>query len=234
MFSDSAALTSIAKVQFLLSVIGWFLLALLGQIAEIEQDWGLALPSFCFGAGVMLYIIVVTVLFNGSKFDKGTPGLFLLFSPPAVAVTVLDNFNGDPTEFSQAAEFVLGWCLVVVLLLIRLGPTICMRPPVLGTYWAYVFPLSGLASAMIEYATKQKSTASEVMATVFLVVAALAKFIVLSRFIMHSYVVLRGRDEWGDPLIVQNKVVVTQEEHNGESGNTSGGKVRECMDMDPA
>jgi tellurite resistance protein TehA-like permease len=179
---------------------------LLGQKAEIEQDWGLALPSFCFGAGAMFYIIVVIVLFNGSKFEKGTPALFLLFAPPSVAVTVLDNFKGDPTEFSQAAEFVLGWCLVVVVLLIRLGPTISMRPPVLGAYWAYVFPLSGLASAMIQYATKQKSTASEIMAIVFLAVAALVQVIVCCRDGKNLYAVLRGRDEWSDPLILQNKV----------------------------
>jgi tellurite resistance protein TehA-like permease len=206
MFSNSATLNRVAKVQFLLSIVGWFLLALLGQKAEIEQDWGLALPSFCFGAGAMFYIIVVIVLFNGSRFERGNPALFLLCAPPSVAVTVLDNFEGDPTEFSQAAEFVLGWCLVVVLLLIRMGPTICMRPPILGVYWTYVFPLSGLASAMIQYATKQKSTASEVMATVFLAVAALVQLIVFCRSCMHSYAVLRGREEWSDPLIVQNKV----------------------------
>jgi tellurite resistance protein TehA-like permease len=204
MFSNSSSLSCCAKPQFLLSTVGWFLLAVLGQIAEIEQDWGLALPSFCFGAGTMLYIIVVIVLFHRSKFDRHSPALFLLIAPPSVAVIALDKFDEDNTEFSVAAEFVLGWCLVVVLLLFRLGQNIIMRPPVLGAYWAYVFPLSGLASATIRYARTLESIASEVMATVFLVVAVLALVIVLCRLCIHSYVVLRGRDEWADPLLMRN------------------------------
>jgi tellurite resistance protein TehA-like permease len=226
MFAHSASLTSTAKPPFLISTVGWFLLTVLGQGAKIEQDWGVALPSFCFGAGTFLYIIVVIVLFNGSKFDRGSPALFLLIAAPALAVSALDIFDEDPTEFSQAAEFVLGWCLVVVLLLCRVGPTIAERPPVLGMYWAYVFPLSGLASATIRYAKVRKSTASEVMATVFLVVAALALVIVFCRSSMHAYLVLRGRDEWGDPQLKRNEGVVTveQEENNDadEAGNTSG------------
>jgi tellurite resistance protein TehA-like permease len=36
---------------------------------------------------------------------------------------------------------------VVLLLLLRLSPQLFSKPILLGTYWAYVFPLAALASA---------------------------------------------------------------------------------------
>lgn len=203
-----------AKPPFLLSTVGWFLLAVLGQGAKIQEAWGLALPQFCLGAGIMLYIIIIVALFDGQRMDMGNPALFLIIAPPSVAVVALDLFDDDGQEFSLAASLVLGWCLVVVLLLFRLGPTIAKKPPSLGTYWAYVFPLSGLATAILQYANTQQSYAANVMAIIFLCLAVLALAIVCLRFLIHSCSVMLGRDYWADPLLLQEGTSMMDGEHD--------------------
>ena len=63
--------------------------------------------------------------------------MFLLIAPPSVGVTALDLMNGDTSDFSLAAEMLLGWVFVLLQLLIRIGPTLVREPAVLGEYWAY-------------------------------------------------------------------------------------------------
>merc|ERR1712176_431827 len=128
-----------AKPQFLLSTVGWFLLSALGQTAQIEQEWGIALPSFCFGAGFILYLDLLIFIFgklHKNQGLKGSPAMFLLIAPPSVGVIFLDLL--DQEGFPDTAKMLLGWVLMIFVLLIRLGPGIYKSPSVLGEYWAYV------------------------------------------------------------------------------------------------
>ena len=52
-----------ARAPFLLSTVGWLLLALLGQQTDLHAASGLNLPAFCFGAGTFLYCLVVVSMF---------------------------------------------------------------------------------------------------------------------------------------------------------------------------
>lgn len=66
--------------------------------------------------------------------------MFLLIAPPSVGVVSLDFLNDlvdGATEFSPFSEMLLGWVFVLLLLLIRMCPTIWRSPSVLGEYWAY-------------------------------------------------------------------------------------------------
>jgi tellurite resistance protein TehA-like permease len=195
-----------AKPQFLLSTVGWFLLSVLGSISGIAEAWGLALPAFCLGAGTMLYLMVVMNIFNDtSAVTRGSPALFLLIAPPSVCVVATDLLGtGVGQEFSVVSQVILGWCLVVVLLLLRLGPIIWQRPPVLGVYWAYAFPLSALATALLRYATIVDTTSSHVLAVVFLVVSLLALVVVFCRTSFHCVRCAMGREIWGDSLLQSN------------------------------
>lgn len=212
LFSESHTI-SCAKPQFLLSTVGWILLAVLGVQADIEGAWGVPLPAWCLGFGLMLYLMVAISIFNGIHHTpnaKGSPALFLLIAPPSVAVVATDLLDGEPDKFSFMALLLLGWCLGLFLLLVRIGPKIWQKPPALGAYWAYVFPLTGLATALIRYAWAVNTTGSFVAATIFVVIAILALFIVCVRMFFHIYQVFTGASSWGDPLLSTERLVAVQ------------------------
>jgi tellurite resistance protein TehA-like permease len=204
LFSDASNISQ-ARPQFLLSTVGWFLLSVLGIQAQVKEQWGLGLPAFCFGIGSFFYIMVVISLFQGVHADaqkvKGSPAFALLIAPPATAIIALDALDGDPATFNVAAEMLLGWCLILFLLLLKIGPTITKNPPSLGAYWAYIFPTSALAGATIRYATVLNTRQSEGLAAFFMGFATLAACIVLARMSLHMYLVLTTNEQWGDPLL---------------------------------
>ena len=208
---------SCARPQFLLSTVGWFLLSVLGSICRLNEVWGINLPAFCLGAGSMLYMMVIMNIFNdhnasNSKenvIKRGSPALFLLIAPPSVAVVAIDMLTVEAyddgqqeSSFSIVSQIILGWCLLIVILLIRLGPIITKRPPVLGIYWAYVFPSSALASALLRYASVTDTGSSYILAVVFVILSFLALIIVFCRTIYHCIKCMMVKDEsWGDPLL---------------------------------
>lgn len=157
----------------------------------------------------MFYFMVVIANFNGlhKQHDaKGSPSLFLLIAPPSVAAVAIDLFDGDPDTFSTVASIVIGWCLVVFLFLCKIGPEIIKQPSVLGLYWAYVFPLSSLASTLVKYAKAERTKASEILAVFFVCLAVLALAVVFLRMTYHQYLCLRGKTQWGDPLLTTQSV----------------------------
>jgi tellurite resistance protein TehA-like permease len=203
MFSQDSNIT-IGQPPFLLSVVGWFLLSVLGQQANIDDSWGIALPSFCFGVGAIFYIMVLISVFNRlheNRNKKGSPALTLLIAPPAIAVLAIDGFDGNPAQFSVVAEMWLGWCLMVLLLILKTGPRIAENPKSFGAYWAYVFPLSALATSCIRYAIIRDSTTADIMAVVFMGVAIVALLVVLTRMVVHMILCFQEKERWEDPLL---------------------------------
>ena len=98
----------------------------LGQTARIKQTWGIGLPTICFGAGFVLYFDLVIFIFgklHENRGMKGSPAMFLLIAPPSVAVVSLDMMDEDADAFPDSAEMMLGWALVLLVLLFRLGPS---------------------------------------------------------------------------------------------------------------
>lgn len=197
-----------AKPQFLMSTVGWFLLATLGQACDIRDEWGIGLPQMCFGAGFILYIDIVIFIFGKLHENmgmKGSPAMFLLIAPPSVGVVSLDLFNDGASDFSQFGEMLLGWVFVLLLLLIRLGPAIWRVPSVLGEYWAYVFPLAAATTATIRYASALGTISTEILAIIMIAISMLSLFLVLGRMTFHMYQCFKGRAQWGDPLFRMEK-----------------------------
>ena len=225
LFEDMSSI-SCAKPPFLLSTVGWFLLAVLGHPAEIEQQWGLSIPQFCFGVGSVFYLMVVFAIFNHlhqvRHVFRGSPSLTLLMAPPSVAVVALDNFNKSLSassfdannggsdessapvvgQFSLAASFVLGWIFILFVLLGKIGPRIATKPAVFGEYWAYVFPLAAVATAWLRYASVVGTRAAEVVGMFFLAFASLALVLVVCRMTYHTTLCVLGKANWGDPLLM--------------------------------
>jgi tellurite resistance protein TehA-like permease len=209
LFSDTHNI-SCARPQFLLSTVGWFFLANLGAQTNIEAEWGIALPTFCFGFGLMLYFMVAIAIFNAIHFApqaKGSPALFLLIAPPSIGVVATDLIIAQEGEFPIMSQLLLGWCLGLFMLLIRIGPKILKPPPALGAYWAYVFPMSALATALIRYAIIETTRTTEVLALTFVVFAVIALVVVFIRTSIHEFQVFSGNAEWGDPLLSRDSLV---------------------------
>lgn len=153
MFDPKSEL-SCGKPQFFLSTVGWFFLVVFGVAADIGPSWGIDFPAFCLGAGSVFYLIVVisnVSTLHKSPEGKAQPALFLFLAPPSVGMVGVALYTG---EFELMTRAVFGYCIIMLLLLARIGVTILQDPIVLGVYWAYIFPLAALASASAYYATQ--------------------------------------------------------------------------------
>lgn len=204
---------SCAKPPFLLSTVGWFLLANLGVTIDIEEEWGLAIPQFCLGIGSMFYLIVVFVimisLHKHRKEMKGSPALTLLLAPPSIGVVALDAIDGTPETFSIVASVTLGWILVLFIIFSKAGPMIVREPGVLGEYWAYVFPLAAVATAFARYAAIVETLAADVLASIFIGIAGLTLLTVVWRMIFHTAKCIVQKARWGDPLLkIRSSVIL--------------------------
>ena len=157
-----------ASTPYLLSVVGWFILAVLGspECARVDELIGVGLTQMAFGVGSFFAIITYITLFqtfNRGHTAAGAPALFLVIAPVAIASIALAKMGSDhdggsdstadpsvlPREFGEASRALLGIAIFLLLVLFRVGPTIIAQPNVFGAYWAYVFPVSALATAAI-------------------------------------------------------------------------------------
>jgi tellurite resistance protein len=231
MFSSERNISQ-AKPQFFLSVIGWFLLTILGQQADIAAVWGIAIPSFCFGIGFFMYVMVTVNVFNGlhrNINNKGSPALTLLMAPPSVAAIALDGLDGDTSEFNIVAQAVLGWAILLCLLLLRLGPRIAENPTEVGTYWAYVFPLAALSSACLKYAVVSETMATEILAIMVMALATIALCTVFLRMSYHIWLCLQNKARWGDPLLGIESGITSK--HEPESSGEASSHPEEEQSM---
>ena len=205
LFSKTATLAT-ARPPYLLSTVGWFLLSALGSAVNLEDAWHLPLPSWVFGAGVATYSLVVVGVFMSiasAPTEKGQPALFLLVAPPSVAATALVPLNGG--VYGAASSAIFGYNLLIVMVLLRLSPQFARKPVLLGTYWAYVFPLAALAASSVRYATigrpsGTETAPAEALAWVLVGVASLMLLSVFLRMLWHQVQVMRGHERWDDPV----------------------------------
>ena len=156
-----------ASTPYLLSVVGWFILAVLGSPgqARVDELTGVGLTRMAFGVGSFFAVVTYITLFqtfNRGHTAAGAPALFLMIAPVAIASIALAKIGTDQdgdgsstgVEFREASQALLGLAIFLLLILVRVGPTILAQPNVFGAYWAYVFPVSALATAAILNAEK--------------------------------------------------------------------------------
>ena len=198
----------IIHVLYLLTLLIAYCHTTRGETCQIKNAWGIGLPQMCFGAGFILYVIITIFIFNKLheiRGIKGSPAMFLLIAPPSVGIVSLDMFNDGTPGFSLFGEMLLGWVFMLLLLLIRFGPTLLKQPSVFGEYWAYVFPWSAATTATIRYASALQTMSTEVIALVMIALAILALFLVFVRMIYHMYKCYKGDAQWRDPLFDYDK-----------------------------
>ena len=200
---DDASNIGHARPPFLLSTVGWLLLSILGQQTNVHGAFGLNLAAFCFGAGAILYFLVLVSIFlsmHDAATEKGSPALFLFLAPASLGTVALVGFD-KPGTFGNGACAGLGWCVVVFILLLRLSGQLFTKPVLLGTYWAYVFPLAAFATASVKYAAAEQTAAARVLAWGVVGLASITLILVFMRMSIHHVGVVRGKEAWGDPLV---------------------------------
>ena len=153
---------------------------------------------------------------------KGEPVLFLLIAPPSVAATCFANFHGG--RFRGVPVSVLGYALVMLSVLLLSGPKLAGEPKLLGSYWAYVFPVAALGSACINYAAYENSPEAKAVAWVVFITAETLLILVFVRTMYHWAQVARGRALWRDPLAPASAWV----------DEKTGGRVGHCEGDDAA
>ena len=124
-----------------------------------------------------------------------------------MASIALVPLNGG--VFGPASSAIFGYNLLMVMVLLRLSPQFATKPVLLGTYWAYVFPLAALAASSVRYATIGRPTGTatgtetapaEALAWVLVSVASLTLLSVFLRMLWHEMQVMRGHERWDDPI----------------------------------
>jgi tellurite resistance protein TehA-like permease len=94
-----------ASTPYLLSVVGWFLLAVLGRMADIDELTGIGLTPMAFGVGTFFALITYITLFqtfNRGHTAAGAPALFLVIAPLSIASIALAAMGGGGGGISSA------------------------------------------------------------------------------------------------------------------------------------
>lgn len=182
----SAPTRSIYPLVFM-QTIGFFLLSIVASTARLPDQ-----ALFMLSVGLLFWLLVFFTNFQhvshvlGKQTERPQPAFFLFIAPPAQAAIAFvfldaaDSATGSgllnaagPLPWSRPAEAMLYIDIFLYLLVFRLFPT-WWREDFKITWWAYVFPLSGAASAAILRYESEDSLFWAVIAILMSVIATLA------------------------------------------------------------
>lgn len=222
-----------ASTPYLLTVINWFLLSLLGCKAEILECTGLDLPPMLFGVGCFFAAVIYSNIFQrmheGTPIARGHPAMFLVLAPLSVASQAIAAMNDG--VFGGVSRGIFGLAIILFLCLLSSGPQLLRKPAFPGIYWAYVFPLAALACAAIMYASTEGSRSARFVAWMFVAIAAIGLILVFCRMFHHQVQFMRGLSTLEDPLqkkFDNNKAAGAEEVNSSCSRDASarGGSMR--------
>lgn len=182
----AAPTRSIYPLVFM-QTIGFFLLSILASISHLPDH-----AFFMLSVGLLFWLLVFFTNFQhvslvlGKQIERPQPAFFLFIAPPAqaaIAFVFLDAAEASPATglldvsgqlpWSRPAEAMLYIDLFLYLLVFRLIPT-WWREDFKVAWWAYVFPLSGAASAAILRYQSEDTLFWAIIAITMSVIAVLA------------------------------------------------------------
>ena len=176
-------------------------------------------PTHCLICAQVLWITLA--LLTLAKFITNFAFVVREWRDP-VRVYFFANFHGG--RFRGVPVSVLGYALVMLSVLLLSGPKLAGEPKLLGSYWAYVFPVAALGSACINYAAYENSPEAKAVAWVVFIIAEILLILVFVRTMYHWAQVARGRALWRDPLAPASAWV----------DEKTGGRVGHCEGDDAA
>ncbi|KAK7380423.1 hypothetical protein VNO78_32933 [Psophocarpus tetragonolobus] len=176
-------LSMVANPPNYLAIIGNFLGALLGTSMGLREG-----PIFFFAVGLAHYIVVFVTLYQRLPTNETLPNelhpVFLMFvAPPSVASVAWAGIQGSFDIVSRIFYFIalfLCFSLTVRVNFFR-GFTFSLA------WWAYVFPLTGAATATVKYATTVTNAFTKTLSVIMIIVATLVVLAMLVSTILHAF-----------------------------------------------
>ncbi|AUJ64962.1 C4-dicarboxylate ABC transporter [Aestuarium zhoushanense] len=122
-----------------------------------------------FSAGVMFWIVLLTLVINRLMFHDPLPGrlvptLVILIAPPSVAFIAWTRLSGGVDSFGH---ILLSLAYVFALIVLTQAPKF-MRLPFALSWWALSFPIAALSTASFLYGRELQSQSHIVIGTVLL------------------------------------------------------------------
>ncbi|WP_438987523.1 SLAC1 anion channel family protein [Marivivens donghaensis] len=122
-----------------------------------------------FSAGVMFWIVLLTLVINRLMFHDPLPGrlvptLVILIAPPSVAFIAWTRLSGGVDSFGH---ILLSLAYVFALIVLTQAPKF-MRLPFALSWWALSFPIAALSTASFLYGRELESQSHIVIGTVLL------------------------------------------------------------------
>ena len=153
----------------------WFIPAVGNVIVPVAgaQLGYIEISYLFFSAGVIFWVLLLTLVFNRLVFHDPLPGrlqptLVIMVAPPAVAFIAWVRMTGGVDAFGH---ILLSLGYVFAALVVVQVPRI-LRLPFAMSFWALSFPLAALTIATFLYAEIAQSAAHAMFATTFLAVLA--------------------------------------------------------------
>lgn len=179
--------TTTTPVLYLPTVAGSFVTAIvLGALGFQE------LGQLAFGAGFFAWLAIDSVLLHRlltapELAVQLRPTLGIQLAPPAVGSVAYLSVNGGMPDMLLHA--MLGYALLEAAILLRLLPWIT-KQPFAGSYWAFTFGATALATAAIRVASHSSDAALQGLAVViFIAVNAIVGFIAIGTL----WLIARGK-----------------------------------------
>ncbi|MBK5945934.1 C4-dicarboxylate ABC transporter [Rhodobacter veldkampii DSM 11550] len=125
------------------------------QLGYSETSW------LFFSAGIMFWVILLTLVFNRLVFHDPMPGrlqptLVIMIAPPSVAFIAWVRMQGETAGIDAFGHILLSLGYVFAALVLVQLPRI-LKLPFAMSFWALSFPLAALTIASFVYAEKAAS-----------------------------------------------------------------------------
>lgn len=141
------------------------------QLGYTELSW------LFFSAGIMFWVVLLTLVFNRLVFHDPLPGrlqptLVIMIAPPAVAFIAWVRLTmGEGAQIDAFGHILLSLAYVFAALVAVQLPRI-LRLPFAMSFWALSFPVAALTIATFLYAEIAQSDFHERLGTAFLALLA--------------------------------------------------------------
>jgi tellurite resistance protein len=160
--------------------------------------------QLAFGAGLLSWLAIESVLVQRlltapEMAPALRPSLGIILAPPAVGCAAYLSITTGPPD--MLANALLGYCLLQVLVLLRILPWI-MKQPFATSYWATTFGTTALAAASMRMSERGGTGAAADLAPLLFILANVAVGSIAAGTV---YLATQGRLIAPQPTVVDEK-----------------------------
>jgi tellurite resistance protein len=170
----------------LADVNGGWMIVFIGGIVVPASGLPLGHPevsALCFGLSAAVAPFVMGAVLCRAAFgpplpDPARPGWFILLVPPGILYADGVALSGQPAGLLLQGLLLFGVVLMIALLTVSRR---CFGWPFGAPWWAFTFPLDGMAAAALRQAADHPAAGWQALAAALLLLATAAACVVLAR-----------------------------------------------------